>query len=73
MVSPLKCLQLSGQLAILKRERCYEIIGTMEAQNKDYNMNVVRSVWRFVKLGPKKHRVRLEDALAFKQRRTQKL
>jgi hypothetical protein len=49
------------------------MFATMEAQNKDYDMNVVRSVWRFVKLGPKKHRVRLEDELAFQQRRTQKL
>ncbi len=62
-----------GSVGHPKANVATEIIGTMEAQNKDYNMNVVRSVWRFVKLGPKKHRVRLEDELAFQQRRTQKL
>ena len=34
-----------------KANVAYEIIGTMEAQNKDYNMSVVRSVWRRMKKG----------------------
>ncbi len=50
MVSALKMLAFIGSVGHPKAN-VPEIIGTMEAQNKDYNMSVVRSVWRRMKKG----------------------